>query len=617
MNNDESLRLNEVAKYNLSFDTPESSFTELAEIAKLSLDVPFSGISIVDEHHVWLKARVGVDVSSLTREGAFCSYAVTNNKENYIVEDTLKNELFTSNPLVVEMKVRFYAAATLRNEKGFCIGTLWIMDLMPRKLDMHQITLLNSLASQAIKLLDYKYTNLITHLPNKSTFTNRLQSLINNSLSTDDEKDIIAMVGVIYIRNMEAIENITSAKLASKLQNLIAEKIAESFSLKYTLAHFENDLFAFVIEADDLNHYENDISILSKALAEPIHLDNYPALLCVSIGLAECPFHGVNASSLLVQVITVAKCHREQKQGVTIKKCSRISPREYIQELHADIKSDDKSSIIPFYQPQVNVSANKVIGLEALARWSNNKLGYISPENFIPIAEDSGLITALDLLILKNVCDDLSTWHSEKIALVPVSVNFSRTTLLSKDLIARVKKIIFDHKKVSHFIKLEITESTMLYEGDPAGQRIKELQALGLMISIDDFGTGFSNLSTLRLLSFDQLKVDRQFIHNISVSLQLSDLFSFIQNIASLFSVSLMCEGMENESDIDVLIAKKCSYMQGWYFSKAIPAYQVANLLKYINLDSDDSHINDYKALALMMNKLCQEATQNQKEQSG
>ena len=608
---DERLRLDEVLKYNLSFDTPEESFTELAEIAKYSLNIPISGISIVDDHHIWLKARVGVDISCLAREGAFCSYAVESNYETYVVEDSLKDDLFVNNPLVVDNGIRFYAAAVLKNKQGFNIGTLWIMDTEPRTLSPKELTILNSLASQAIRLLDYRYTNLITNLPNRATFTTQLQTFINEYVEDSSKSCAVdALIGVIHIRNMDVIESIVASHSSSQIQILIAERIAQSFKLRHILAHLDNDLYAFVVEGGTEETYQEEIDRLTEILSESIALDDYQAPLSVSIGLVECPAHGINAYSLLTQAITVAKGSREHKQGVRTKRCSRISNSEYIKELHEDInRYSDGTAVTPFYQPQVDVETNTIIGFEALARWKNARLGIIPPTNFIPIAEDSGLVIALDLFILKTVCSDLSKWQSQGSKLVVVSVNFSRTTLLSKGLITVVDDIISANDSVREFIKIEITESTMLDESDPAGERVNSLRALGLQVSIDDFGTGFSNLSTLRLLKFDQLKVDRQFVHNISKSSQLAELFSFIQNIASLFSVNLMCEGMEDEEDIEMLISKGCRYMQGWYFSKAIPDYKVAKLLKNIDIISDSSSTPDYRLLADNIRKVCDTGT--------
>ncbi|MGB0835441.1 MAG: EAL domain-containing protein [Psychrobium sp.] len=606
---DERLRLEEVLKYNLSLDTPEESFTELAEIAKFSLGVPISGISIVDDHHIWLKARVGVDVSCLNREGAFCSYAVGSNHDTYVVEDTLKDELFVNNPLVVEHGIRFYAAAVLRNKQGFNIGTLWIMDTSPHTLAPKELTILNSLASQAIRLLDYRYTNLVTNLPNRATFITQLQTFINEYVEDSTNSNAVdALVGVICIRNMDVIESIVASQSNSGIQISIAKRIASSFELQHILAHLDNDLYAFVISGGTDEEYQSEIDRLTEVLSKPIELDNYQAPLSVSIGLVECPAHGINASSLLSQAITVAKGSREHKQGVRTKRCSRISNSEYIKELHEDLnRFTNGSAVTPFYQPQVDVETNSIIGFEALARWKNCRLGIIPPINFIPIAEDSGLVISLDLFILKTVCSDLTMWQNLGLDLVVVSVNFSRTTLLSKDLIVVVEDLISHYDSIRNIIKIEITESTMLDESDPAGERINELRSLGLHVSIDDFGTGFSNLTTLRLLKFDQLKVDRQFVHNIAQSNQLAELFSFIQNVASLFEVNLMCEGMENEEDIDVLIAKGCRYMQGWYFSKAMPAYKVAKLLKNLPRLSSKTSASDYKLLAKNIRKACED----------
>jgi len=162
---------------------------------------------------------------------------------------------------------------------------------------------------------------------------------------------------------------------------------------------------------------------------------------------------------------------------------------------------------------------------------------------------------------------------------VPVSVNLSRESIISSDTVTRVKALLAKYDVACRYIKVEITESTMISDYDPVLDNIAGLRDLGLSISIDDFGTGFSNLSTLRLLEFDQLKVDRQFIHNISHSDSIPGLFDFIKNVGSLFSANLMCEGMENLEDVEYLKSVGCFNHQGWFFSKALKAQQIEQLI--------------------------------------
>jgi EAL domain-containing protein (putative c-di-GMP-specific phosphodiesterase class I) len=601
---DEKLRLKELEKYNISYDIPDPCFTELAEIAKHVINVPISGISIVDEHNVWLKARVGVDITCLKREGAFCSYAIENNSDQYIVEDTYKNKLFIDNPLVVESGIRFYGSAVLRNKQGFNIGTLWVMDTKPRTLTSTEVTLLKSLASQSIRLLESRYINQITGLPNRITFTEKLQIAMNKCEGAKNEKDesnTNVVVGVIHIRNMDALESISGQSGITNIQKEIASRLTSLALHNYHVAHLNDDLFSFALEKSS-HPFNESIDKITSAMAEPVTVNDYQRPALISIGLVESPLNGVNASSIITQAASVAQEMRNSKKEIAINRCAMISHSEYVKALHKELHVQSLA-LRPFYQPQVDIKHGQISGFEALARWNSDIIGEVSPVDFIAIAESSGLIVELDLHIFRCVYDDLNTWYQNKAELVPIAVNFSRLTLLSSNLITKIQNILKNKPNLCHFIKIEVTESIMLEESDPVQERIKILKEMGFKISIDDFGTGFSNLSTLKLLQFDQLKVDRQFIHGMSDSSHTEDLFLFIKNIAALFKANLMCEGMERENDIELLVKHNAQLMQGWYFSKAVPASKVEELFNLnVELMQKETRF-DYKILATEIKK--------------
>ncbi len=599
---DEVLRLKELKKYNISYDVPDPCFTELAQIAKTVLDMPISGISLVDENHVWLKARVGVDFTCLNREGAFCAYAISNNTENYIVEDTLEDERYRDNALVLNNGIRFYASSILRNKQGFSIGTLWVMDIKPRKISAKDTTLLNSLASQSIRVMDSRYLNSVSGLPNRQTFVEQLQSVLNAYQRTEESRSHV-IIGAIYIRNLDALDSMAGQSELGSVQSEIAVRLERLKIENYHIGHLNNDLFAFSIEKKKQACFSNSIGKIEAELAKPIVINNYKTSAMIAIGLVESPFNGVNASSLISQAIDVAKDMRNSKKEIVINKCALISHAEYVNSLYQDLNAPQCTpSLRPYYQPQVNLKSKTIIGFEALARWNNTNIGDVSPDDFIPIAESSGLIAGLDLYILKKVFEDLSKWQQNNVELVKVAVNLSRLTIISKNLIEKIEGIFESNMSLCKLCKIEITESIMLEEQDQTQRRIEQLKLLGFKISIDDFGTGFSNLSMLRSLQFDQLKVDRQFVHGIAGSEHISDLFSLIKNIASLFNAELICEGMENEEDIEVLLAHDAYIMQGWYFSKAISADLVPAILA-INQQEKSGKVRNYKDLADQIHK--------------
>lgn len=581
---DDDLRLKELVKYKVSFDEPEVCYNELAEIARSSLSTPLSGISIVDKDNVWLKARLGIEANCLDREGAFCSHAIESERDIYCVNDTLQHHFYKTHPLVINFGIRFYAAAVLRNNTGYPIGTIWVMDIEPRELSKRDETILLSLSSQVIRLLDFNYTTTITGLPNRKAFINTLQKIIGTnkepSLKVENRQLARGVVGVLVIENLDIVSSIFGQEGVNKALAVISDRMKLEYPKGTILAHIEDNTFAFANISNSGNEatcYES----ISDKLAEPIPIDGHPTQVQISFGFTIFPDNGNTPSSLLFQALTAARRSKASNVVVFPEKFNIISDSSYIKELHRVIKLGvNQSELIPYYQPQVNSQSVQLSGLESLARWDSGSLGTVSPTTFIQLAEESGLITTLDFVILEKVCVDIQKWQSEKLPLLPVSVNLSRESVALKDAPIRISEILAKYEVAYASVKIEITESTMISDYDPVLSNIKQLRAMGLSVSIDDFGTGFSNLSTLRLLKFDQLKVDRQFIHNISHNHSISGLFDFIKNVGSLFSANLMCEGMEEKEDIEYLISVGCYYHQGWYYSKALDFNKMSLLMK-------------------------------------
>lgn len=587
---DDSFRLKELVKYRLSFDEPEACYDELAEIARSSLSTAFSGMSIVGKDNVLLKARLGIEASCLEREGAFCSHAIESEQDIYAVSDTLQHGFYKSHALVVNFGIRFYAAAIIRSPAGYPLGTIWVMDVKPRELSQREKTILLSLASQAIRMLEYNYTINFTGLPNRKTFLRALQEIIGANKDPSQALLLDAkyaapqgVVGVLVIDNLDIISSIFAEEGVNNVLEGMTERMRESFPEGTVLAHIEGNTFAFAQLTDQGGERLSYESIIAK-LSAPMVLDANYTQIQVSVGFISFPDNGNSASSLLFQALTAA---RRAKSGYKVSfpgQSKFISDSSYIKELHRVLKLGlSQSELMSYYQPQVNSQSLQLIGLESLARWHSNTLGIIPAATFIPLAQESGLITQLDYLMLENVCRDIQQWKRQQISFLPVSVNLSRESIACSDATTRIFKLLADYGVEHCYVKIEITESTMIADYDPVLGNIIKLRNMGLSVSIDDFGTGFSNLSTLRLLSFDQLKVDRQFIHNISRSNSISSLFEFIKNVSSLFSARLVCEGMEDSEDIEYLNSIGCYYHQGWYYSKALNFEHISSLMRKLH----------------------------------
>jgi EAL domain-containing protein (putative c-di-GMP-specific phosphodiesterase class I) len=233
------------------------------------------------------------------------------------------------------------------------------------------------------------------------------------------------------------------------------------------------------------------------------------------------------------------------------------------------------------YQPLISLEDGSIIGFEALLRWQHPKRGFIPPFEFIPIAEESGLIIPITDWILKETTNQLAVWQKISPAYrdLIVSVNISGKHLAQDGLVEEVKKALESSKIKSYTLKLEITESVAMENAERTIIILNKLKDLGVQLSIDDFGTGYSSLSYLHRLPFDTLKIDRSFVNNVGATGENSEILQTIIHLSKNLSMRAIAEGIETESQLRVLRNLNCDFAQGYLFSKPLPREEMEKLL--------------------------------------
>jgi EAL domain-containing protein (putative c-di-GMP-specific phosphodiesterase class I) len=228
------------------------------------------------------------------------------------------------------------------------------------------------------------------------------------------------------------------------------------------------------------------------------------------------------------------------------------------------------------YQPLVDLRDNKVTGCEALLRWRHPKLGMISPAEFIPIAEDTGLINQLGEWVLNKACAEAATWPDD----ISVAVNVSPVQFRSQTLALKVAAALAASGLPASRLELEITEAVLIRDDEAALAMLHQLRELGVRIALDDFGTGYSSLSYLQRFPFDKIKIDRSFIKGIEEPSGSAYIVQAVVNIAEARSMTTTAEGVETEQELQMLRDLGCTDMQGYLFSPALPAAELAELLR-------------------------------------
>lgn len=233
------------------------------------------------------------------------------------------------------------------------------------------------------------------------------------------------------------------------------------------------------------------------------------------------------------------------------------------------------------YQPKIGLAKQDIIGVEALVRWNNDKLGFVSPSEFIPLAEDTGLIIPLSEVILEKVCIDILEARSQgNIHIIPVSVNIASLHFQQDDFIERINSIVMQYNCSPHLLELELTERTVMKDSDDIIGKLIKLKGMGFKISIDDFGTGYSSLSYLNRFPLNYLKIDRSFIQQITILQDKQAIVEAIILMAHRLRIKVIAEGVETKDQARLLKEMGCDIIQGYYYSKPLAAKELLDFIE-------------------------------------
>ncbi len=576
---DEQRRLEQLSCYAITAQRGDSSLDSITNIAVRAVNGDIGGISLIFQSEIWLPARVGIDVTSVPRAGSFCTCAIqSGSDEVFEIEDARCDPRFESNSLVAApYEFLHYAAAPLRSNRGYFLGTLWMMKHAPGRLSAEQSSLFRGMAKLVVETLELRHTNEVTGMPNRAVFMHQVQAAIARQEAPH------LLVGYIDLIAFRQINDALGWTAGNEILRLIASRLNDWVGAQHHAAHLGADKFAFALFGSDCD-FSQRLEGLKRVLHQALVLiTSGPKLLQARVGIVQEVLGGkLLATELLDAAETAAAAIGNHVQTTTVREYGadlRMRSRA-IGEMQAMLDGDRQhGALLAYYQPQVDFEKGELIGLEALARWDHPQRGLIQPGHFIELAERSGKIYQLDSAILDQVCRDLRTWMDAGLVPVPVSFNYSRSSLLYHDVIGDFHRVLQRHRIPGHLLELEITETQLLENLASISRRVDQFRELGVRIAVDDFGTGYSNLDAIHNFPFDRLKVDRQFVNGVARDERTAGLFHLIHGIADLFKAELLCEGLERIEDLQWLQHRNACCVQGWYFSAARPSLEIAGIL--------------------------------------
>lgn len=413
----------------------------------------------------------------------------------------------------------------------------------------------------------HAFYDYLTELPNRFLLKKRVEIEIAKS------KSVNRKFAVLYLDldRFKFVNDTLGHDVGDKLLQQIAERLKKHILSADTIARIGGDEFIILLSKITC---KEDIMKFSKKLIsvvkEPLMIDSHEIYISASIGIAIYPEHGEDSTTLIsnadVAMYEAKKMGRSSfefyTESLSEKALERLNLENSLR--HAL----EKNEFIVYYQPKVHAKTEKLIGAEALIRWEHSSLGLVSPEKFIPLAEETGLIIPIGEWVLRTACTQNKALQDLGFPPLTISVNLSTLQFHLQDLKKVVQEVLKETGLEPQYLELEITESIAMQNVEYTIKTINEIKEMGVKFSIDDFGTGYSSLSKLNSLSVDKLKIDKSFVSEIGGEKNDSIIASIIMSLGKSLELEVVAEGVETQEQVNFLKENTCDEMQGYFFGK-------------------------------------------------
>ena len=426
------------------------------------------------------------------------------------------------------------------------------------------------------------FHDVLTGLPNRALFMARLGRAIEHA-----ERRSQSLFALLFVDldHFKTLNDTLGHLVGDQLLVAIARRLESCLRIGDTVARFGGDEFTILLE--DVKDVQDAIRVaerLQRELQLPFYLGGHEISTTASIGIAlsssehnqpedilrdaDLALYQAKASGRTRYEIFDASMHRGSLAQIQLEH----DLRRAIAKAQMDYLEPESQELWLQYQPIVSLKTNRILGFEALIRWRHPERGLISPLDFIPLAEETGLIVPIGHWVLRQACRQLYDWQQLMSSPWPliVSVNLSSRQFIQPDLVEQVSQILQETNLNPRYLKLEITESVVMENAEVATTMLQQLKSLGIQLAIDDFGTGYSSLSYLHRFPIDTLKIDRSFINRIDVNGENLEIVRTIVTLAWNLGMDVIAEGVETAKQLAQLKALKCEYAQGYFFARPL-----------------------------------------------
>lgn len=422
------------------------------------------------------------------------------------------------------------------------------------------------------RLNQLAYYDNITQLPNRHYFKERLESSIANVLRYGGRSGLM----FVDLDDFKIVNDTLGHHVGDDLLKEAAHRLGEALRTGDIVCRIGGDEFAVILEnVQSPQQMEAVARKITAVLSPTVMLEGKEVFIGASIGIAICPDHASDMASLLRNADTAmyyAKEHGKNRHFIYQPIMESKTHKRFTLESSLR-RALEAGELVLYYQPQVDIFSGRVVGFEALLRWQHPEMGMISPVDFIPIAEETGLIVNIGEWVLQTACLQGAAWQKNMPGLT-MSVNLSVRQLRQNDIVERILEIVAASGMPPHLLDIELTESSLMENIEANVTKLEKLQAFGIRISMDDFGTGYSSISYLKRFPIDTIKIDRSFIRDIPEDADDVAITSAIIAMSSSLRMNVVAEGVETQAQLDFLRESGCRKVQGYLFGRAVPAME-------------------------------------------
>ncbi|WP_071208229.1 EAL domain-containing protein [Agrobacterium vitis] len=550
-------------------DNNQEAYDRIARLAKRIFGTEIVLITFMDSERQWFKSHLGTDMTQNRRDQSFCTHTIVQ-KKTLVVEDASADPRFRANPFVLGgPQIRFYAGEPLSTHDGHPVGTICLVDRRPRQFSQEDQDTLRDLADLVMTQVrvdrDLTYRDAATKMPNRIQFFADLRDF---SRVHDDQSQWVVVIELVGLQESnEAVRALGLGYLYDQIAH--AASVLRAVLGNRTIYHVGPTHLAFCLdgESDGLSI----LSAISTELRKPFATSSgIPAKLAPGCGVRRMTSTELGSPDVLRTLLQAAREARDNGRGVALYDPVADAAQKRAYSLVVEMpRALAENELFLVYQPRVDARTGLCSGAEALLRWKHPVLGVVSPAEFLPLITKTPLIREVTDWVMRSVCRQIAAWDAINLP-IHCSFNISARNLEEDDFVGKLAAAIARTGVTPSQIEIELVEDVSVMEDETILARLNAIRDLGVVIAIDDFGSGYSNLAYLLELPATVLKIDRSIVAGILTKPSYATAVASIIAMGHQLGYRIVAEGVETEEIKDRLVEWGCDELQGYLFSKPL-----------------------------------------------